>query len=140
MEKIKILFIVLSLFLLSFNSCSNSSSDSENKLTLGTGIGRGIITGITDIFSVDPGKDGVVIQFMLESKNDMSGGYTISILIEQLVDNKYIFRRLFDYGLSNDAPQFYYINSFYHIYGSGSFVATGLVGDRIVAKCSYTVK
>jgi hypothetical protein len=140
MKRRKILFALLSPLLLAFNSCSNSSSDSENKLTLGTGLGRGVITGITDTFSVEPGKEGVLIQFMLESKNDMSGGYLISIHLEQLIDGKYIHIRFFDYGLSDTAPQFYYINSFYHIYGSGSFRATGMVGDRIIAWSAYTVK
>lgn len=137
----KKLLIPAFLVMVIFSACSKNtvSDDTENKLTLGTGLGRGTVTGATDTFTLDPQADGVLIQWMLESKIDMGGGYLISILIEERVGDNFIERVLYDYDYTDESFVFYYIDSFYHQIGAGDFRATGLVNNMKVASQTYSV-
>ena len=123
------------------SACSDNtvSDDTENKLTLGTGLGHGTVTGVSDSFTLDPDGEGVLIQWMLESKRDMGGGYIVSILIEEKVGDEYVERILYDYESTEENFVFYYIDSFYHQLGVGNFRATGFVGSSEVASQTYTV-
>ena len=136
----KKLFVLSLIILVTVASCSDDPvSDSVDRLTLGTGLGRGTITGVTQSFIQNPDSDGVLIQWMLESRRDISGGYIVSILIEQKIGNDYVNKILFDYEPTEDYPVYYYIDSFYHDLGTGSFRATCYVGNKRIASQTYTV-
>jgi hypothetical protein len=140
MKKILLISIALIAAFLFAYSCSNDpSSDGVDRLTLGTGLGPGKVTGNGEIFTVKDGEDGVLIYFNLESKSDIGGGKMISILIEQKIGEIWYERRLFDYGLTDNMPSYYYLGSFFHSFGIGSFRATGFMGNRRLARASYIV-
>ena len=134
---------ILAAFLIFISSgCSDNtvSENTVNKLSLGTGLGHGTVTGVSDSFALDPDGKGVLIQWMLESKRDMGGGYIVSILIEEKAGDEYVERILYDYEPTEENFVFYYIDSFYHQLGVGNFRATGFVGSGKVASQAYTVK
>jgi len=137
----KKLYFLISLLIFLSSACSDStvSDDTENKLILGTGLGHGTVTGVSDSFNLDPDGEGVLIQWMLESKRDMGGGYIVSILIEEKVGDEYVERILYDYEPTEENFVFYYIDSFYHQLGVGNFRAAGFVGSGKVASQTYTV-
>ena len=64
----------------------------------------------------------------------------ISILVEQKIGETWIELRLFDYGLTDDTPSFYYLGSFFHSFGLGTFRATGFLGNRRIAWTTYIVR
>jgi len=131
-------FLIMCIFIAS--CADNPADEGVNRLILGTGLGRGTITGVTQSFALPPGAEGVLIQWKLETKDDIGGGYIVSILIEQKVGDSYKEKRIFDYQPTDDYPVFYYIDSFYHKFGIGSFRATAYVGNRRIASQTYTVQ
>lgn len=132
------LIITLSLIILS--GCGGSSvDDTVDTLVLGTGLGHGVVTGATDIFSGEPQTGAVIIYWALETRNDMSG-FPIRLLIEEKAGSRWNERRLFEYGIMQDPLTFYYIDSFYHNYGIGAFRATIFIGERDVVSKEYSVQ
>ncbi len=136
----KLVNLILVILVITTGCSDNPASDDiQDRLRLGTGLGRGTVTGITDTFYMNPDTGGVLIQWMLESKYDLGGGHIISILIEEKVGENYVERKLFDYEPADDINVYYYIHSFYHQLGPGIFRATGIVGHRKAASQTYTV-
>ena len=133
-----LLFIAFSLIILS--GCSDSSvDDTVDTLVLGTGLGHGIVTGATDIFTGESQTGAVIICWSLETRHDMSG-FPIRLLIEEKAGSMWNERRLFEYGIIQDPLIFYYIDSFYHDYGIGAFRATIFIGERDVVSKEYSVQ
>ncbi len=131
------------IFICSFviiSGCSDTGhDDTEDTLILGTGLDHGTVTGATETFLGNPETGAVIIYWSLETKHDMSG-YRLRLLIEEKVGSKWNERRLFDYGIIGDILVYYYIDSFYHDYGIGTFRATVFIGERDVASTEYTVQ
>ncbi len=137
--KYNVLFIIFSAFALLHGCSDTGSDDTENTLILGTGLGHGIVTGATESFTGDSEDGSVIIYWSLETKHDMSG-YRLRVLIEEKAGNKWNERRIFDYGIIADTLIYYYIDSFYHEFGTGTFRATAFISDNDVASTEYMVE
>ena len=137
----KTIFPLLIPLLFCLAGCGDSPTDDYiDRLVLGTGLGHGVVTGISDVFVIKPESDGVLLHWALESKYDMGGGFMISILVEQKIGDAFVERQLIDYEPLDDTDIYYYIESFYHIHGTGTFRANAIVGFRKVASQEYTVR
>ena len=134
-----IILITLGLLIISFAGCNDksttSSSEFTNSLVLGKNMSGFNIVGETTTFS-----DSTSIFWRLESKEDM-GGSMVEIQISKAGAGGYQMVNTFSFP----NPQSYghiMLSSIYHIFGKGSFRATGrlVTGAKTVATRDYIIQ
>lgn len=131
---------LLACILLLAAACADTVSDADtDRLTIGTGLGDGVVTGTADRFLVSPGSEGILLHWAIESRYDIGRGSELALLLEENVDGRWVERELFEYGPVDSIEVYYLIESYYHDRGAGLFRATVISGIRIVASREYMI-